>query len=130
MLPTPDKLTVESVGLGFADGEFSYAKGSLNCGRRGQVDRRRHPRAEDLDLGLRGRAGEVEGRIGLTALPGDDGKLRLTIPNAGLLFKGGDPWSLRAEAPTATLQARPRLQLQRRLRVRTRPRARSTSARG
>ncbi len=104
VLPTPDKLTVESVGLGFADGAFSYAKGTLNWAARRQVDRRRHPRAEDLDLGLRGQPAEVEGRIGLTALPDASGNPKLTIPNAGLLFKGGDPWSLRAEAPTAMLK--------------------------
>ena len=34
VLPTPDKLTVESVGLGFADGDFSYVRGSAELGRR------------------------------------------------------------------------------------------------
>src|SRR5262249_41373259 len=43
---------------------------------------------------------KVEGRIGLTAL---DGKLKL--PDGGLIFTGGDPWTLRAEAPEATLTA-------------------------
>ncbi len=104
VLPTPDKLTVESVGLGFADGDFSYVRGSLNWAGEGK----------SIGAGIRvqkisisvcaGDPLKIEGRIGLTALPGDDGKPRLTIPNAGLLFTGGDPWTLRAEAPTAILK--------------------------
>ena len=39
----------------------------------------------------------------MTALGIDKGDANLKIPDAGLLFKGGDPWSLRAEAPLATL---------------------------
>ena len=117
VLPTPDKLTVESVGLGFADGAFSYAKGTLNWAAPGK----------SIGAGIRvqkisisvcaGKKLEIEGRIGLTALPDASGTPKLTIPNAGLLFTGGDPWTLRAEAPTAIAQARPRLHVQGGLRL-------------
>ena len=46
----------------------------------------------------------VEGRIAHDRAAGiDKGDANLKIPDAGLIFKGGDPWSLRAEAPLATL---------------------------
>jgi hypothetical protein len=45
----------------------------------------------------------LAGRAALTALPGADGKPRLTIPEAGLKFTAGDPWTIRAEAPSASL---------------------------
>jgi hypothetical protein len=100
VLPTPDRLTIEQVGFGLADGRFNYAKGGIDWGAAGK----------SLGNGLKvqriaisicaGPPVKVEGRIGLTAL---DGKLK--IPDGGLIFTGDDPWTLRAEAPAATLTA-------------------------
>ena len=101
VLPTRDKLTIDNVGAGFADGGFNYAKGVLNGGDPGL----------SIGAGIRvqriavsvcaGPPVTVEGRIALTAMPTDKGP-RLKVPDAGILFKGGNPWSLRAEAPEAT----------------------------
>lgn len=104
VLPTKDKLTIESVGLGFADGAFSYVRGSLNWADGGKSI---GGGIKVQKIGISVCAGDplkVEGRIGLTALPGEGGEPRLKIPDAGLLFTGGDPWTLRAEAPTAVLK--------------------------
>lgn len=100
VLPTPDRLTIEQVGFGLADGKFNYAKGGIDWGAAGK----------SLGAGLRvqriaisicaGPPVKVEGRIGLTALGG-----KLKLPDGGLIFTGGDPWTLRAEAPEATLTA-------------------------
>ncbi|WP_028064846.1 hypothetical protein [Solirubrobacter soli] len=100
VLPTPDKLTVESVGLGFADGEFNYAKGTLQGGSPG-LSIGAGIRVQKIAISVcAGPPVTVEGRIALTAADG-----KLTVPDGGLLFKGGDPWSLRAEAPSAVFKA-------------------------
>jgi hypothetical protein len=100
VLPTPDKLTVESVGLGFADGEFNYAKGTLQGGSPG-LSIGAGVRVQKIAISVcAGPPVTVEGRIAMTAADG-----KLTIPDGGLLFKGGDPWSLRAEAPSAVFKA-------------------------
>lgn len=105
VLPTPDKLTVESVGVGFADGAFNYANGVLNGGQPG-LSIGGGIRVQRIAISLcAGPPVTVEGRIGLTAMPGANNDPRLQIPDAGLLFKGGDPWSLRAEAPKALFKA-------------------------
>ncbi|MBE2314379.1 hypothetical protein DVA67_000205 [Solirubrobacter sp. CPCC 204708] len=102
VLPTPNKLRIDNVGMGFADGGFNHAVGTLN-----------HEPGLNIGAGIRvqkiaikvcaGSPVTVEGRIGLTALGIDKGEANLKIPDAGLIFKAGDPWSLRAEAPLATL---------------------------
>ena len=105
VLPTKDKLTIESVGLGFADGAFSYAKGTLNWPAPGKSIGG-GIRVQRISISVcAGDRLKVEGRIGLTAMPDASGNNpKLSIPNAGLLFTGGDPWTLRAEAPTAVLK--------------------------
>lgn len=103
VLPTPNRLRLQDIGVGFADGALSYARAAWVPGQPGA----------DLGGGLRvqrvavslcaGPPLRLEGRIGLTAMPDATGRPRLEIPNAGLIFTGGDPWTLRAEAPEATL---------------------------
>ncbi|HEY6889644.1 MAG TPA: hypothetical protein VI300_17735 [Solirubrobacter sp.] len=100
VLPTPDRLTVESVGVGFADGAFSYARGTLQGGSPG-LSIGAGVRVQKIAISVcAGPPVTVEGRIAMTAADG-----KLTIPDGGLLFKGGDPWSLRAEAPSAVFKA-------------------------
>jgi hypothetical protein len=98
VLPTPDRLTIEQVGFGLADGQFNYAKGTVNWAAPG-TSIGAGIRVQKISISLcAGPPVKVEGRIGLTAL---DGKLKL--PDGGLIFTAGDPWTLRAEAPEATL---------------------------
>jgi hypothetical protein len=103
VVPTPEPLRLQDVGLGFADGRFNYARASWVP----------PPPGKDIGNGVRiqrvavslcaGPPVRLEGRVGLTALPREDGTPGLEIPDAGLIFEGGDPWSLRAEAPSAVL---------------------------
>jgi hypothetical protein len=99
VLPTPNRLQLNDVGVGFADGAFSYARASWIPGDPGH-DFGGGVKVQRIAFSLcAGPPVRLEGRIGLTAM---DGALR--IPDAGLIFTGGDPWTLRAEAPAAELR--------------------------
>jgi hypothetical protein len=106
ILPTPDKLTITQVGVGFADRGFNYAKGVLTAAGDG-VSIGAGIKVQKIDISVcAGPPAKVEGRIALTALPGEKGP-GLTIPNAGVIYKEGekpgDPWTLRVEAEEADL---------------------------
>ncbi|WP_028061390.1 Ig-like domain-containing protein [Candidatus Solirubrobacter pratensis] len=106
VLPTPDKLTITQVGLGFADRGFNYAKGVLTAAGEG-VSIGAGIKVQKIDIAVcAGPPAKVEGRIALTALPGDKGP-GLKIPNAGVLYEEGekatDPWTLKVLAPEAEL---------------------------
>jgi hypothetical protein len=106
VLPTPDRLEITSVGLGFADRGFNYAKGVLTAADPG-ASIGAGIRVQKIDISVcAGPPAKVEGRIALTALPGDKGPA-LKIPNAGVAYQDGakpeDPWTLRVEAPEAEL---------------------------
>jgi hypothetical protein len=108
VLPTPDKLTISSVGFGFADRGFNYARGVLTAAEPG-VSIGAGIRVQKIDISVcAGPPAKLEGRIALTALPGDKGP-GLKIPNAGVIYQDGekpeDPWTLRVEAPEADLNA-------------------------
>jgi len=93
-------LEVTGVGFGIADGEFNYVKGGVDFGTPG-ASIGAGIKVQRISLSLcAGPPAKVEGRIGLTALDG-----KLAIPNGGVIVTAGDPWSLRVEAPEATLQA-------------------------
>ena len=106
VLPTPDRTQLTDVGVGFADGTLSHAEatwlpGSDGASLGGGV------KLTKLSVGLcAGPPVKLTGRAGLTAMPGADGKPRLLVPDAGLIYTGGTdggPWTIRAEAPEATL---------------------------
>src|SRR5581483_9008300 len=102
-LPTPKPVRLDNVGLGFADRGLSYVNATWAPGEPGAAIGA-GVRVQKIAFSLcRKPKLHLEGRIALTALPGDDGKPALTVPNAGLIFQSGDPWSLRVEAPAATL---------------------------
>src|SRR5262249_3430127 len=103
VLPTPDKLTLNDVGVGFADGALSYAKGTLTFAAPGQSIGRGF---RVQKIGLQFCAGpplHLEGHIGLTGLPDAKGKPALLVPDAGFSFTAGDPWKLSVKAPLITL---------------------------
>jgi hypothetical protein len=103
VVPTPKPLRLQDVRIGFADGAFSYGSATWVPPAPGQ-DIGGSVRVQRVSISMcAGPPVRLEGRIGLTALPAADGKPAFTIPDAGLLFEGGDPWSLRVEAPLATL---------------------------
>jgi len=103
VLPTPDPLDVEKVGFGFADGRFNHAEASFQRDGEG-VAIGGGVRVQKVAITMcAGPPLRLEGRIGLTALPDADDRPRLLLPDAGLIFQGGDPWSLRAEANEARL---------------------------
>lgn len=106
VMPAPGRPELKNVELGLADGKFSHASATL------------YPPAGGAELGAgvkvtklqvslcAGPPVKLEGRAGLTALPGNDGKPRLEIPDAGLIYTGAHekkPWTIRAEAPTAKI---------------------------
>lgn len=106
VMPAPGRPELKNVELGLADGKFSHASATL------------YPPAGGAELGAgvkvtklqvslcAGPPVKLEGRAGLTALPGKDGKPRLEIPDAGLIYTGAyekKPWTIRAEAPTAKI---------------------------
>lgn len=106
VMPAPGRPELKNVELGLADGKFSHASATL------------YPPAGGAELGAgvkvtklqvslcAGPPVKLEGRAGLTALPGKDGKPRLEIPDAGLIYTGAHerkPWTIRAEAPTAKI---------------------------
>ncbi len=102
VLPTPNRITVDNVGMGFADGGFNYARGTFT----GDQPIGAGIRVQKIAISIcAGPPVTVEGRIALTALPNDKGEPALKIPDAGLLLEAGDPWSLRAEAPAAIFKA-------------------------
>ena len=102
-IPTPTPLELRDVGIGFADGAFSYGRATWVAPPPGR-DIGGLVRVQRVTVSVcAGPPVKLEGRVALTALPGKDGEPALTIPDAGLVFEGGDPWSLRAEAPQATL---------------------------
>ncbi len=114
VLPTPDKLTITQVGVGFADRGFNYAKGVLTAADPG-VSIGAGIRVQKIDISVcAGPPAKVEGRIALTALPGQNGP-GLKIPNAGVIYqegaKPGDPWTLRVEADEADLDVGSKLKL-------------------
>jgi hypothetical protein len=103
-LPTPDRLQLEDVGVGFADGRFSYARASWVPGEPGHLIGG-GVRVQRIGFSIcAGPPTTLEGRIGLTALPDAEGNPSLRIPNAGLKFTADDPWTLRADADEATLE--------------------------
>lgn len=106
VMPAPGRPELKNVQLGLADGKFSHASATL------------YPPAGGAELGAgvkvtklqvslcAGPPVKLEGRAGLTALPGADGKPRLEIPDAGLIYTAGErqkPWTIRAEAPEAKI---------------------------
>lgn len=114
VLPTPDKLTITNVGVGFADRGFNYARGVLTAAGDG-MSIGAGIKVQKIDISVcAGPPAKVEGRIALTALPGDKGP-GLKIPNAGVIYKegekAGDPWTLRVEAEEADLDVGKKLTL-------------------
>jgi hypothetical protein len=103
-MPTaPEQLELRDVGFGFADGRFNHAEAHLERDDEG-LPIAGGVRVQKAAISLcAGPPLRAEGRISLTALPDEDGRPRLTVPDAGVLFQGGDPWSLRAEVPKAQL---------------------------
>lgn len=108
VFPAPGKPQLTDVGFGLADGKFAHAEATLR------------PSGDGAELGAgvkvtklgvsicAGPPVRLEGRAGITALPGSDGKPRLVIPDAGLIYTGATekrPWTIRAEAPEAKIAA-------------------------
>lgn len=103
VVPVPGDLRLEDVGVGFADGALSHAEATWKPSGDG-ASLGGGVKVQKLSVSLcTGPPLVLAGRAALTALPGADGKPRLTIPEAGLKFTAGDPWTIRAEAPLATL---------------------------
>ncbi|RKQ90312.1 hypothetical protein C8N24_0112 [Solirubrobacter pauli] len=103
VVPVPGNLRLEDVGVGFADGALSHAEATWKPSGDG-ASLGGGVKVQKLSVSLcTGPPLVLAGRAALTALPGADGKPRLTIPEAGLKFTAGDPWTIRAEAPLATL---------------------------
>jgi hypothetical protein len=104
VLPTPDPMRLEQVGMGFADGAFNYANATWLAGGAGKSIGG-GVRLQKISFSLcAGPPLRLEGRVALTAGEKPGGEPQFRLPDAGLIFKGGDPWSLRAEAPLATLE--------------------------
>ncbi|MBE2319618.1 hypothetical protein DVA67_026860 [Solirubrobacter sp. CPCC 204708] len=103
VVPVPGNLRLEDVGVGFADGALSHAEATWKPSGDGAA-LGGGVKVQKLSVSLcTGPPLVLAGRAALTALPGADGKPRLTIPDAGLKFTAGDPWTIRAEAPLANL---------------------------
>lgn len=106
VLPTADKTQLTDAAFGFADGRFSHASATWNPGGSG-ADLGGGVKLTKLGVSIcAGPPLKLMGRAGITAMPGKDGKPRLEIPDAGLIFTGaheGKPWTIRAEAPEAKL---------------------------
>jgi hypothetical protein len=102
VIPTSNRARLEDVGVGFADGTLSYARATWMPSEPG-YDLGNGVRVQRIGVSLcKGPPLRLEGRVGLTAIPRDDGTPALRIPDAGLIFTAGKPWTLRAEAPLAT----------------------------
>ena len=106
VLPTADKTQLTDVGFGFADGKFAHAEATWKPGGTG-ADLGGGVKLTKLGVSIcAGPPLTLTGRAGITAMPDGDGKPRLEIPDAGLIFTGahdGKPWTIRAEAPEAKL---------------------------
>ncbi len=106
VFPAPGKPKITNVGFGLADGAFAHAEGTLVPGGDG-AELGAGIRVTKLSVSLcAGPPVRIEGRAGLTALPGADGKPRLIIPDAGLIYTGpdqGKSWTIRAETPQAKI---------------------------
>lgn len=105
-LPTADKTQLTDAAFGFADGRFSHASATWKPGGAG-ADLGGGVKLTKLGVSIcAGPPLKLMGRAGITAMPGKDGKPRLEVPDAGLIFTGahdGKPWTIRAEAPEAKL---------------------------
>ena len=113
VLPTPDRLTIQDVEAGFADGRFDFARARWEAPT---------PEGSEIGGGVRlqkmsfsmctGPPLKLEGRVGLTAMEDGGADPKLKVPDAGLIYTGSqradggepEPWKLRAEAPEATLK--------------------------
>lgn len=106
VLPTADKTQLTDAAFGFADGRFAHASATWKPGGAG-ADLGGGVKLTKLGVSIcAGPPLRLMGRAGITAMPGEDGKPRLEIPDAGLIFTGahdGKPWTIRAEAPEAKL---------------------------
>ncbi len=104
VVPVPGApLRLEDVGVGFADGSLSHAEATWKPSGDG-ADLGGGVKVQKLTVSLcTGPPLVLAGRAALTALPGADGKPRLTIPDVGLSFTAGNPWTIKADAPAATL---------------------------
>lgn len=106
VLPTTDKTQLTDAAFGFADGRFSHASATWKPGGAG-ADLGGGVKLTKLGVSIcAGPPLKLMGRAGITAMPGTDGKPRLEIHDAGLIFTGahdGKPWTIRAEAPEAKL---------------------------
>jgi hypothetical protein len=104
VVPVPGGLRLEDVGVGFADGELSHADATWKPTTEGGADLGGGVKVQKLSVSLcAGPPLTLGGRVALTALPGADGKPRLEIPDAGIKFTAGDPWTIKADAPAASL---------------------------
>lgn len=106
VMPAPGRPELKNVELGLADGKFSHASATLYPPV-GGAELGAGVKVTKLQVSLcAGPPVKLEGRAGLTALPGSDGKPRLEIPDAGLIYTGAHekkPWTIRAEAPVAKI---------------------------
>ena len=94
VVPVPGNLRLEDVGVGFADGSLSHAEATWKPSGDG-ASLGGGVKIQKLTVSLcTGPPLVLGGRAALTALPGADGKPRLTIPDAGLKFTAGDPWTI------------------------------------
>lgn len=104
VLPTPNALRLTDVGVGFADGVLSYAAAGWTSPLPDGTELIAGVRLKRLGVSLcAGPPLTLTGRAALTAIPGADGKPRLTIPEAGLRFTSGETWNVRASADKAQL---------------------------